>query len=285
MKSIIGIERKKMKRTLLLSIMSFLVALMLTAAGCSNSLSRTFYRHNPRSLDDVQASWGEPVRITALENDMEKRVYPIQSPYTDLKYRYFLFKDGMVLASGLTDIGKETSSDEQRQTVGFHPSDLSEVYYAQNRTPVEHIDSMWGEPLRVKEMPDGTQVRVYAIQHPYTDFKYRKFIVRDGIVVGSRISPDKGFSVPSEQPDDTCCIDINELSRRYYRNHPMSLEDVKQVWGQPVLVEKDDNGLEKWVYELKLPVDAGFSFRFFVIDDGMVVSSGVRDTLDIAGTN
>jgi hypothetical protein len=264
--------------------MSFLVALMLTAAGCSNSPSRAFYQHNPRSLEDVEASWGQPVRIIGLEKDMEKRVYPIQSPYTDLKYRYFLFKDGMVLASGLTDIGKEASSDAHRQTIDFHPSDLSEAYYALNPTSVEHINNTWGEPLRVKDMSDGTQVRVYPIQDPYTDFKYRKFIVRDGMVVASRISRDKGFSSPSH-PSDTCCIEINELSRLYYRNNPMSLEALKQVWGEPLYIERDDNGLEKWIYELQMPIDAGFSFRFFIIDDGMVVSSGVRDTLDMAATN
>jgi hypothetical protein len=274
-----------MRRLPVLSVIGMLTMIIVNAVGCSHYLNEKYYQHNPRTLQDVEADWGEPITTTKMENGMEKRVYPIQSPYTDLKYRYFLFRDGMVLASGLTDMGKEASAGDHRQTVGFHPSDLSEAYYALNRTSVAHIDHTWGEPLRVEEMPDGTQVRVYAIQDPYTDFKYRKFIVRDGIVVASRISPDKGFSVPSEQPENTCCIDINELSRLYYRNHPMSLVDVKQVWGQPVLVEKDDNGLEKWVYELKIPVDAGFSFRFFVIDDGMVVSSGVRDTLDIAATD
>ena len=270
-----------MKRIPVLSFVGMLVVLMIAVAGCSTNLSRKFYQHHPRSLQDVEKDWGEPVKITMLENDIEKRVYPIQSPYTDLKYRYFLFRDGMVLASGLTDIGKSAPADVHQQSVGFNPSDLSEAFYANNRMTVAHIDDTWGEPLRVKDMPDGTQVRVYAIQDPYTDFKFRKFIVEDGIVVASRIAPEKGFSAPSGQPD-TCCIEINELSNLYYRNHPMSLEDVKQVWGEPVLIEKDDNGLEKWVYELKIPVDAGFSFRYFVIDDGNVVSSGVRDTLEIA---
>ncbi|MFO7714158.1 hypothetical protein [Desulfosarcina sp.] len=270
-----------MKRKPMLSIIGLLVGSMIAVAGCSANLSRTFYQHHPRSLQDVEKDWGEPVKVTLLENDIEKRVYPIQSPYTDLKYRYFLFRDDMVLASGLTDIGREAPAKVHQQSVGFNPSDLSKAFYANNRTTVAHIDSTWGEPLRVKDMSDGTQVRVYAIQDPYTDFNFRKFIVKDGIVVASRISPEKGFSSPPGQ-SETCCIEINELSNRYYRNHPMSLESVKQVWGEPVLIEKDDNGLEKWVYELKMPVDAGFSFRFFVIDDGMVVSSGVRDTLDIA---
>jgi hypothetical protein len=262
-------------------IIGLLIGLMIAAAGCSTHLSRTFYQHHPRSLQDVEKDWGKPIKITMLENDIEKRVYPIQSPYTDLKYRYFLFRDGMVLASGLTDIGKAAQPDVHQQSVNFNPSDLSKAFYANNRTTVAHIDNTWGEPLRVKNMPDGTQVPVYPIQDPYTDFKFRKFIVKDDIVVASRISPEKGFSAPSGQPD-TCCIEINELSNLYYRNHPMSLEDVKQVWGEPVLIEKDDIGLEKWVYELKVLVDAGFSFRDFVIDDGKVISSGVRDTLEIA---
>jgi len=269
------------KRSPIFSITGLLVGLMIIVTGCSTHLSRTFYQHHPRSIQDVEKDWGNPVKITILENDIEKRVYPIQSPYTDLKYRYFLFRDGMVLASGITDIGKEAPADAHQQSVDFNPSDLSKAFYANNRTTVTHIDNTWGKPLRVKDMPDGTQVRVYAIQAPYTDFNFRKFIVQDGIVVASRISPKKGFTAPSGQPD-TCCIEINEISNLYYRNHPMSLNEVKQSWGEPVLIEKDDNGLEKWVYKLNVPVDAGFSFRFFVIDDGQVVSSGVRDTLDIS---
>jgi hypothetical protein len=269
------------KRKSMLLITGLLVGSIITVAGCSTHLSRTFYQHHPRSIEDVEKDWGEPVKVTMLENDIEKRVYPIQSPYTDLKYRYFLFRNGMVLASGMSDIGKAAPEDVHQQSVGFNPSDLSQAFYANNRTTVAHIDDSWGEPLHVKDMPDGTQVRVYTIQDPYTDFKFRKFIVKDDIVVASRISPEKGFSAPSGQPD-TCCIEINELSNLYYHNHPMSQEEVKQVWGEPVLIEKDDSGLEKWVYELKIPVDAGFSFRFFVIDDGKVISSGVRETLEIA---
>lgn len=271
-----------MKRIPVLPIVGLLMVLMIAVAGCSTNLSRKFYQHYPRSIADVERDWGEPVKVTMLENGIEKRVYPIQSPYTDLKYRYFLFRHNMVLASGITDIGKEAPADVPQPSVDFKPSDLSKIFYAKNRTTVAHIDSTWGEPVDVKDMPDGTQVRVYAIKDPYTDFKYRKFIVKDGIVVASRISPEIGGVTPPSGKPGTCCIEINEISNLYYRNHPMSLNELKQNWGEPVLIEKDENGLEKWVYKLKIPVDAGFSFRFFVIDDGHVVSSGVRDTLDIS---
>ena len=62
----------------------------------------------------------------------------------------------------------------------------------------------------------------------------------------------------------------------------MSLESVETIWGAPVLIQKTDNGLEKRTYKLQMPTDVGFALRFFIIEDGMVVSSGISDTMDVA---
>jgi hypothetical protein len=61
----------------------------------------------------------------------------------------------------------------------------------------------------------------------------------------------------------------------------MTLESVESAWGEPVMIQKTDNGLEKRTYNLQMPTDAGFAFRFFIIEDGMVVSSGISDTMDV----
>ena len=82
------------------------VILLLAVAGCSDTLSRAYYTHHLRSVQDVESVWGPPVYTSSLDRGIEKRTCTIQSPYTDLKYRYFLIKDGMVLASGITDSGK-----------------------------------------------------------------------------------------------------------------------------------------------------------------------------------
>jgi hypothetical protein len=36
------------------------------------------------------------------------------------------------------------------------------------------------------------QYRVYEINDAYSDFRFRKFVVKDGFVVASRISPESG---------------------------------------------------------------------------------------------
>lgn len=256
------------------------VIFLLVLVGCSDTLSRSFYSHYPRSLQDVESIWGAPADITRLDGGIEKRTYMIQSTDFDLKYRYFLIKDDRVLASGITDNGKDVPAETHRETVAFVASDLSKAFYDRNQTPVAHLDHTWGKPLYVQDADDGIQYRVYEINDPYSDFRFRKFIVKDGFVVASRISPEPGFQTESGQ-GEVNGVEINEISHRYYQRHPMSLEAVEATWGEPVAKQKTENGLEKRTYRLKMPSDAAFAFRFFIIDAGMVVSSGVSDTLDV----
>ena len=269
-----------MRKEFISAIVGTGIILLFSVVGCSDSLSRSFYTHHPRSVQEMEKVWGEPVDIAVLDDGVERRTYTIQSPYTDLKYRYFLIKDGLVLASGITDMGKAMPPKTHRDATGFVPSDLSKAFYANHKTTVAHLNSTWGQPLAVRETGDGTQLRIYEIQAPYTDFKFRKFIVKDGIVVASRISPEAGFDVDSNRQDYRT-IEINEVSHLYYKNHPMTLESVASVWGEPVMIQKTDNGLEKRMYKLRMRTDAGFAFRFFIIEDGMVVSSGISDTMDV----
>lgn len=255
------------------------VIFLFAAVGCSDTLSRSFYAHHPRSVDDVESVWGKPVAITAINDSIEKRTYPVQSPVTDLRYRYFLIKDGMVLASGITDTEKTISPETHQETVEFVASDLSKAFYARHRTTVDHLDRTWGKPLHVKNDQDGTQYRIYEVANAYTDFRFRKFIVKDGIVVASRLSPERGFSNDTAQHAHKG-IEINEISHWYYKRHPMSLETVETTWGEPVSIQKTRTGQEKRTYRLTIPSNAAFGFRFFIIDKGMVVSSGISDTLD-----
>ena len=62
----------------------------------------------------------------------------------------------------------------------------------------------------------------------------------------------------------------------------MSLQEVEKVWGAPVMVQETGSGMVKRFYKIKTPGDVGFEFRYFVVKDGMVVFSGISDTLDMA---
>ncbi|WP_319409687.1 hypothetical protein [uncultured Desulfosarcina sp.] len=256
------------------------IILIFAIVGCSDTLSRKFYTHHPKSAQDVEKVWGQPTDITELEGGIEKRTYAVQNPYTDLKYRYFLIKDGMVLASGITDTGKKIEQEVHHQTDGFVPSDLSVAFYAKHRTTVTDLDQTWGKPLLVKDAKDGKQFRLYKITAPYADFNFREFILKDGVVVASSLNPKQAFSIDSQQHEYKG-IEINEISALYYTRHPMTLETVEATWGKPVFIEKTKKGLEKRTYKLQMPADTAFAFRFFIIDGGMVVSSGVSDTVTV----
>jgi len=255
-----------------------MVTLFVSAlAGCSDTLSRSFYRHHPRSLQAVEQVWGTPVNTVALDNGIEKRIYTIQTPYTDLKYRYFLIKDDQVLASGITDTGPTAAPQAHLDCVAFSVSTLSKAFYLRHPTTVEHLDTTWGTPFCVSDTDEGLQYRVYPVDTPYADFRYRKFIVKEGRVIASHLSPEQTCHV--DAPQTVHDIEINEISHLYYAKHPMSLQQVETVWGTPVFVRESDNGLQKRVYRLQVPTDAAFAFRFFIIQNGMVVSSGITDTV------
>lgn len=137
-----------MKKAFVMVTMGILFS--FAVAGCSDTLSRAFYRHHPRSVEDLESVWGQPVAVTAINDDIEKRTYLSQSPVVDLKYRYFLIKDGMVLASGITDTEKTMQPESHQETVEFVASDLSKAYYARHRTTVDHLDRTWGKPCSSK---------------------------------------------------------------------------------------------------------------------------------------
>ena len=223
----------------------------------------------------------EPVAVETLSNGTERRVYAIQNPATDLKYRYFLLSNGQVIASGITDQGPVTASTATTEAQGFVPSDLSKAYYKKFPMTMAELDRTWGKPIHVDKLGDAAERRVYEISDPYTDFRYRYFLVEDGNVVASRISTDKGFrQSPTgrvQQP-----IEINEISQAYYRKHPMSVAEVEKAWGMPILVQKSGKGLEKRIYKITNPYPSGFEFRYFIVDGNRVVSSGITDTVDLA---
>jgi len=252
--------------------------LLFVLAGCSDTLSRSFYTHHPRDLQSIEQVWGQPVNVVPLENGIEKRTYAIQSPYTDLKYRYFLFKNDKVLASGITDTGPVATHEKAAESVAFSPSDLSKSFYARHPTAVDHLDQTWGTPICIEDAADGNQYRVYEIDTPYADFRYRKFVVRDGQVVASYLAPGESCGIEPEPVFHD--IEINELSHRYYAAHPMTLEAVESVWGRPVFVRKSEKGLEKRIYRLQVPSDAAFAYRFFIVENSRVVSSGITDTVN-----
>ena len=186
-----------------------------------------------------------------------------------------------MIASGLTDSGKGAKQDRIDRQQGFVPSDISKAYYAKFPVSVAQLDRIWGRPIHVDKTKDGAERRVYEISDPYTDFRYRYFLVRDDRVVASRISTDKGFRADDSNRVQQN-IQVNEISHAYYEKHPMSLDEVEKTWGQPVFILAGKGGMEKRIYKIANPNPAGFEFRYFIVKGNDIVSSGITDTIDLA---
>ncbi|BBO91615.1 hypothetical protein [Desulfosarcina ovata] len=268
-----------------------LAGVLMFAGGCAERPSRVDVEHHPTPLPtatpmpspppDVPRVWGDPVAVIPLSGGLEKRIYRSPHPYNDLNYRYLLVQDDMVLASGVSDVmNTDTADAPGGATTGFVPGDLSRTFYADHRMTVADLNQIWGTPVQVLPLSGGAEVRTYAISDSYTDFKYRRYIVKDGIVLASRISPSPDIKAEAELAGFKG-IEINEISHAYYKRHPMRLTEVETVWGKPVTVRQAGTGLERRYYKISAPSDMGFEFRFFVVRDRMVVSSGICDTVGV----
>jgi hypothetical protein len=156
----------------------------------SKSPSEAYYSKHSLSLEDVEKAWGKPAHVKGFEDGLETRVYEVANPYpSSMKYRYFLFKDKKVIASGITDvIGTQKEADTCPLT-GPPVSHLSKLYYERNDLMVNELDRVWGKPLAVQKIANGMENRVYEIANPYpASMKYRYFLSKNGKVVGSGIS-------------------------------------------------------------------------------------------------
>lgn len=269
-----------MKKSLQLALSLILGLALWQVTGCSDKLSRAYYARHPMSSQEVAKVWGDPVAVTQLDSGIEKRVYPIQNAVTALKYRYFLVRNDRVLASGLTDRAEGAVQDRADKQQGFVPSDLSKAYYEKFPMSVEELDRIWGRPISVEATQGGAERRVYELSDPYTDFRYRYFLIDDGRVVASRISTRKGFRDESDQRRQQS-IQVNEISQAFYERYPMTLAEVEKTWGQPAFVLSEGGGLEKRIYKIANPYPAGFEFRYFILRGERVVSSGITDTIDL----
>lgn len=269
-----------MKKAAAIILSSALVFTLMGITGCSKGLSKAYYLQHPMSSERVARVWGEPVDVKQLENGIEKRVYKIQNPVTEFKYRYFMIKDKTVICSGISDIGATSATKAEEDIISFVPSDLSMAYYKKFPVKAEKLAEVWGEPIFIQKTEDGMEKKAYELHDPHTDYMYRYFLLRDGMVVASRLSTGKGIKDKSSAGAHKG-IEINEISNAYYAKHPKTAAEVEKVWDKPVFVQKGKGGMEKRIYRINNHYLTGFQFRFFIIKNGMVVSSGILDTLDL----
>ena len=271
-----------MKRplTLMFLLASILVMGSWGAKASALTMSEQYYQRHPLMADTLEKTWGAPVAVQDLENGLQKRVYKVRNPYPEtLSYRYFIVKDGRVVSSGLSDTVGVEKMAESGGTTTLPVSQISQSYYARYPMKAEEVKKTWGKPVLTILLDPGIEQWVFEIHNPYpAQLKYRYFTFKDGMVLASGVTDIIG----TEKEAATCSSDgppVAQLSKLYYGKVTLKADELAKTWGQPVLVQKLDNGMENRVYRIRNPYPEQFKYRYFLISNGRVVASGVSETV------
>lgn len=159
-------------------------------------------------------------------------------------------------------------------------SSPSERYYLKHPLMVEEVDKVWGVPAAIQKIEGDKEKRIYKIDNAYiAGLDYRYFIVSNGRVISSGLTDITDIKKKVEFGCTMNCP-VSKISKSYYKKHPMTVEEVQKVWGQPVEIKKQKNGIEARAYKIDSPISSCLPFRYFIIKDSKVLASGITDIID-----
>jgi hypothetical protein len=248
------------------------------AVAAFDQTSKAFYEKNPMSVQEVKKQWGTPTAVVQSGGGAEKLYYKLKDAFiVDTAYRFFVIKDGMVLYSGLSQTIEKHK--EHKKPSQFPVSRLDEAYYKKNMVSIQSLIDVMGEPLKKTKTPDGGLVYVYKIKNPWlVNSAYQYFIVKNGRVMGSGatdvISTTEMSGTSTAKPEY-----VKQLSKIYYQDEYVSVQDIDRVWGRPVTVKKLDAFTEERFY-LNEGTQVIQKYRYFVVEKGRVIASGLSNTAD-----
>ena len=145
-----------------------------------SELSHRYYQNNPTTAKEIDQTWGKPVAVRALEDGSEERYYKTDNTIK-LGYRYFLVKNGNVVADGLSDV---TGAPEQKRELKGVP--IYTVLEMGTETVAE-VESVWGKPIGVKKLANGMEERYYKIDNSMK-IGDQMFLFKEGKAVGKDVA-------------------------------------------------------------------------------------------------
>jgi hypothetical protein len=131
------------------------------------------------SAKDLDQFWGKPALVRPLANGTEERYYKIQNTM-DTGYRVFQIKGGKVVASGMAGLPVVNNKTELKGIpVGFLADSSAGT--------VAEVESVWGSPVGVKKLANGTEERYYKYNNTLS-IGSRMFLFKDGKAVATAVA-------------------------------------------------------------------------------------------------
>lgn len=172
------------KTNLIIAIFCFSMSMGLPGQAMAGWLE-TYYKTHPMTVDQLKASWGEPVNIVKMDGGVEKMIFGPK--YPEIGYTYFLTKAGQVIDRGNTeDDGKENVSRTGKDP---EPMGLMANYYKTHPMTVDDLTAKWGTPVSSHDYSNGIKKLVFGPKYPEIGYTY--FLIKDGMVVDYNITSEK----------------------------------------------------------------------------------------------
>jgi hypothetical protein len=143
-----------------------------------SQMSKNFWSSHPTAVESIM---GKPDSMRKLDDGSVEMFYKYAGT-SDIGYRYFLVKDGQIVASGTTD--KALTNPKTADAKATRTIYASTDYYQNHPTTVAAVDAAWGKPVAIKTLSNGLEERLYKYSTTL-DVGYRFFLIKDGKVVAS----------------------------------------------------------------------------------------------------
>ncbi len=143
----------------------------------ASAMSKDYWANHPTPAESL----GTPTSTRHLPDGSTELFYKYQGA-ADIGNRYYIVKDGKIVASGTTS---RALADPQKETVvAPRAVSASANYYQNNQMTLQTIEATWGKPVEVKTLDNGTEKRFYRYANTQT-MGYRYFVIKDGKVIES----------------------------------------------------------------------------------------------------
>jgi len=137
-------------------------------------------------------------------------------------------------------------------------------YYEKNPMTLDQLTADYGSPLNTIEMTDGVTKMIFGPKDVMVGYTY--FLIKDGMVIDKNVTDTLGKKAKTQKYAGPT---PKGFMANYYKSNPMTVDELKAKWGEPVSNHDYDNGIKKLTFGSK---DAMVGYTYFLVKDGMVVN-------------
>ncbi|MCP3922601.1 MAG: hypothetical protein GY714_08460 [Desulfobacterales bacterium] len=247
-------------KRVLIAVTAVALLIGVSSASAYESRIQKYFKSNPTTVKQLEMKWGDAVSVHVISEGLEKRIYGEKD--AEIGYTYFIVKDGIVIDQGVTP----SLYQKAKKATKPHLSRLMSVYYKKNNVTLKSRIKKYGKPLSTTTFPNGMKRVIFNYGDAQTGKKF--FISHNGRIL------DAGMTQVSAKKSSDTTPKISKFMKKWFKKHPMSLKAITKKYGQPISTKVLKNGMTKMVFG---PRDAVAGYKFFILQNGMAVDSGLTD--------